>query len=166
MEIFHEEFVAAVSDCIKESCSDGSCITAAKVAVAIGLSDTDHLLIRECHHRYLTDTVTIQMGPNGGFRLKGVEGKKKEKAVKLSGLDADFISKVQNELNEQFSSDPSLLGLSPSFVAAKLNLNPQNGARLVNEALRSGKLVGFTSRRGRGIVPGTDDVNEQPDQIG
>ena len=98
MRIFDQEFVDVVFNVIKDATLDGSCITAAKVAVAVGLSDIDHLLIRECHHRCLSEDVSIQMGPNGGFRLKGVEGKKKEKASKQSGLDPDFIAKVEEEL--------------------------------------------------------------------
>lgn len=154
-QVFDQDFIDSVLACIKDACGDGRCITAGNLAIAVGLSDEDHLLIRDLCKRNLSEEVDVRMGPNGGFFLKSVPPKKKEKPMKSSGMEPEFIASVQGMLDQLFR-DTAVSVISPTFVAARLNLSPQTGARLINEALKSGKLNGYVSKRGRGIIQGND----------
>ncbi len=157
--IFSDEFVGEVFQSVESHCSDGECITAQNLAVAVGLDETDHLLISQLVKRQLKERVSVQMGPGGGFHLKGIPVRKKDKKSVREAPDPEFAARVKKELDNYFV-DQNRSHCVPSYLAGKMDIDPQRAVRDIANLMKSGVLKGYTTKPGAGIIPVSTVVND------
>lgn len=149
--IFSNEFVGEVYDAVESTCGEGTCIKAQRLAVEVGLTEDDHLLISQLVKRQLSDRVGVKMGPGGGFHLLSIPLRKKDKSTGEK-VDDELVERLNKELKEYFSSDSKRTYCTPGYLTGRLDLDPQKGVRDISHIIKEGHLPGFTTRKGAGIV--------------
>lgn len=155
-KIFAEEFVTDVFSIIEDECSDGSCITAKVLAVKVGEEEGDSLMITQLVKRHLLDVIRVQMGPGGGFHLKSLPLKAKEKKpsvrVTRKQYDESFLLKVKKELDLYFT-DRKRNVCNTGYLAGQMDLDPIAGMKDISAVVRADMIKGYAHKSGVGIVP-------------